>query len=341
MIRGRGGDNAVGLRAPEFPSGMTWLNSESLTMAGLTAQKKVTLVDFWTYSCVNCIRTLPHLVEWDKRYREHGLFIVGVHTPEFEFEKDIHNIKHALKKFSIGYPVVVDSDYKIWNLWSNHVWPRKFLVSHEGIVVYDHSGEGGYRESEQEIQKALRAAQFGAQLPELSGMEDPREGGGVCYPATPETYLGYERGHAANAGGLKREQSTAYQDSGGTDPNTWFLQGEWGPKGEYVQHARVTGTYEDYLRLNYQALSVNIVAASTAGEQKVKVTLDDAPVPPGIRGPDVREERGETFLYISEPELYSVVSSRQFHGGSLKLWCDSGAVQLFAFTFSGCEGIDI
>ncbi len=177
------------IKTPEFPPRLTWLNSGSLSMKKLLG--KVVLVDFWTYSCVNCIRTLPHLKRWHKLYADKGLTIIGVHTPEFAFEKDKEKVAAAIKHSKIDYPVVLDPDYKIWNLFANRWWPRKFLVDHDGSIVYDHIGEGGYGETEAEIQNALRA--IGVEdLPDIDADEGP--GGGICQKTTPEIYLVFLRG---------------------------------------------------------------------------------------------------------------------------------------------------
>ncbi|MBI2033935.1 MAG: redoxin family protein, partial [Candidatus Liptonbacteria bacterium] len=142
------------MNAPEFPKDLIWLNSKPIQMADLRG-KAVVLIDFWTYSCVNCIRSMPYLKEWHERYKDKGLVIVGVHTPEFAFEKEKDNVLKAVKDFGITYPVVMDNDYAIWQLYANRFWPRKYLVSSDGQIAYDHTGEGGYTETEEEIQKAL------------------------------------------------------------------------------------------------------------------------------------------------------------------------------------------
>src|SRR5438034_10354573 len=138
-----------GVRAPEFPKGVTWLNSPPLTLKQLRV--KVVLVDFWEYTCVNCIRTFPYLKEWDRRYRDKGLVIVGVHTPEFAFARQVENVRRAAAGFGFQYPLAVDSDYKIWNAYDNHYWPAKYLIDKNGILRYTHFGEGNYGNTEEQI----------------------------------------------------------------------------------------------------------------------------------------------------------------------------------------------
>ena len=222
--------------------------------------KNAVLVDFWTYSCINCIRTLPHLKKWHEEYGstslttgKPGLVVVGVHTPEFEFEKNVENVARAVKDFGIEYPVVMDSDYQIWSLYSNNAWPRKFLINKDGQIVYDHSGEGGYRETEEAIQKALLELNPELKLPSIAEAIGSAAGsGGICFPTTPEIYLGSMRGHSEKF---------------------WNYQGTWKVFSEYIEHERKTESFEDYIVLNFEASEVNLVM-EMPGERAAKVRLE-------------------------------------------------------------------
>jgi thiol-disulfide isomerase/thioredoxin len=141
-------------KAPEFDKVTGYINTKPINLSDLKG--KVVLVDFWTYSCINCIRTIPYLVEWNEKYADKGLVIVGVHAPEFEFEKDVDNVKVAVKKFGIKYPVIQDNDKGTWNAYENQYWPQKYIVDNEGFIRYDHIGEGGYAETEKVIQSLLQ-----------------------------------------------------------------------------------------------------------------------------------------------------------------------------------------
>ena len=143
--------------APELSDG-AWINSEPLTLAGLQHQGKVVLIDFWTYGCYNCANTLPYIKQWWEKYKDQGLVIVGVHTPEFASERILENVQAAVKRQEISWPVVQDNDYKIWRSYGNRYWPRFYLVDSRGQIVYDHIGEGAYEETERQIQAALAAA---------------------------------------------------------------------------------------------------------------------------------------------------------------------------------------
>jgi thiol-disulfide isomerase/thioredoxin len=144
--------------APELIGGGAWINSEPLTLAGLQQQGKVVLIDFWTYGCYNCTNTLPYIKQWWDKYKDQGLVIVGVHTPEFDSERVLANVQDAVKREGIGWPVVQDNDYKIWRAYGNHYWPRFYLVDSRGQIIYDHIGESTYEETERQIQAALATA---------------------------------------------------------------------------------------------------------------------------------------------------------------------------------------
>jgi thiol-disulfide isomerase/thioredoxin len=147
-----------GPRAPELSGGGAWINSEPLTLAGLQQQNKVVLVDFWTYGCYNCANTLPYIKQWWDTYKDQGLVIVGVHTPEFDSERVLENVQDAVERQEIGWPVVQDNDKQIWQAYGNHYWPRFYLIDNRGQIIYDHIGEGAYEETERQIQTALAVA---------------------------------------------------------------------------------------------------------------------------------------------------------------------------------------
>jgi thiol-disulfide isomerase/thioredoxin len=148
----------TGPAAPELIGGGAWINSEPLTLAGLQQQGKVVLIDFWTYGCYNCANTLPYVKQWWEKYKDQGLVIVGIHTPEFDSERVLENVQAAVERQEIGWPVVQDNDYAIWRAYGNRYWPRFYLVDSHGRIVYDHIGEGAYEETERQIQAALAAA---------------------------------------------------------------------------------------------------------------------------------------------------------------------------------------
>ncbi|MBI4087710.1 MAG: redoxin family protein [Candidatus Liptonbacteria bacterium] len=266
----------------------------------------VVLIDFWTYSCVNCIRALPHLREWNKKYSEKGLVIIGVHTPEFEFEKNLENVSRAVKNFGIEYPVVMDNDYQIWSLYSNQFWPRKFLINKDGQIVYDHAGEGNYKETERQIQKALLEIDPELKLPPPS---DEEGSDGICYPVTPETYLGAMRGRTGK---------------------TWSFKGLWKVYPEFIEHGERKNNFEDYLELNFEGTEVNLVMESLA-DQPVKIRLE-------LDGKFLRE------VGVHEAKMYNLVlpadmipaATARGGRGQLKIFSKDQGLRAYAFTFGGC-----
>jgi len=299
---------------------------------------KVVLIDFWTYSCVNCTRTFPFLQKWHKRYADKGLVIIGVHTPEFEFEKQEENVRAAIKRAGIEYPVVLDSEYKIWNLYANRWWPRKFLVDSTGSIVYDHIGEGGYEETERAIQDALRAI-GGEEFPEIDPDEGPR--GGVCRHTTPELYLGYVRGRFGNEEVAHPGEEHAFTDAGEYNDDVPYLHGHWQLGPESIQHTRKLAHANEYLALRYSAFSVNLVMGLTKRKTgAITIEIDGHPLPEDMAGEDVRIQKdGTAKVTIRDHRMYRLVDAETYHKGTLKIKIAADNIELFAFTFGGCKGL--
>lgn len=320
-------------RAPEFPKGLTWLNSQPLKLSDLKG--KVVLIDIWTFTCVNCQRTLPHVTRWDRTYRDHGLVVIGVHSPEFAFEKDEDNVKVAVLEAGIEYPVVLDPDFAIWKLYANKYWPQKYLINKAGYIIYDHSGEGGYAQTELEIQKALN--ELGPkELPAIG--PDDSVGGSVCYRTTPETYLGYLRGHIGNMGEVLPDTEEAFTDKGGHKDDVPYLHGHFKVAAEYIEHSRALSVSNEYLALKYSAFSVNLVMGTSNNKTAtVEVELDGKPLPKDMAGADVHiNKQGIAELIVTDARMYKIVNAKVYHRGTLKLKTANGNLRMFAFTFGGC-----
>lgn len=318
-------------------AGDTWFNSKPLTADDLKG--KVVLVDFWTYSCVNCQRTLPYLREWWAKYHDKDFILLGVHAPEFEFEKDPDNVKAAIKKFGIEWPVVLDNDRKNWDAFENRYWPAKYLVNCAGEIVYTHFGEGGYAQTERQIQRLLTEGGQGMELPSVGAEEHGH--GGVCFIPTPETYCGYERGQWANEAPHQENIEADYQWEGELPEDAIALDGRFFAGAEYVE-SRGEGAS---LFLRFRATEVNLVMrpagpsrpaqAETSGEDvRVSITLDGGVPDPAVRGRDV-DESGDVF--IRESNLYNVLKSEGLIEGTLRIQAREGNFQAYAFTFSGCR----
>ncbi|MBI2173220.1 MAG: thioredoxin family protein [Candidatus Aenigmarchaeota archaeon] len=296
--------------APEIHS-VQWLNSEPLTMEGLRG--KVVLVDFWTYSCINCIRTLPYLKQWHEKYADKGLVIIGMHTPEFDFEKSEDNVRAAVEKFGIKYAVAMDNDYAMWRAYGNSYWPRKYIMNKEGNIVYDHIGEGGYEETEAVIQKLL-----GVKTEMVNASQELRNVG------TPELYLGYNfaRQPLGNAEGFRPDEVVVYEKTDITQPNFVYLEGMWKNNPDNAESIS-----ETKLSLAYLARDVNIVAS---GMGRVDVLVDRQPV--REKGSDIIEENGRTYVEISDERLYNLVSS-PLSGVHLIEIIPEGEFRLYTLTF--------
>jgi len=323
------------VRAPELEGG-TWLNSEPLTIASLLGRP--VLIDFWDYTCVNCLRTLPYLKEWHRRYSPHGLAIIGVHAPEFSFAKSAEHVRRAVQELGIEYPVVLDNDFKIWQAYANRYWPAKYLVDAKGYLRYYHHGEGAYGEVESALQAILREASPDLTPPPL--MEPVRDSdapGAVCYRVTPEMYLGYQRGRPGNTAGLTLDRPATYRDPGKHAEGFFYLEGDWLLAGEYL--ARPVGAMgESRLSLRYMAKEVKLVAHPplTGETALVRLLQDGAPLAPEDAGEDVRPEKGEAVVAIERPRMYRLVNDREIDGHELTLLTTSDGLAFYAFTFVSC-----
>jgi cytochrome c biogenesis protein CcdA/thiol-disulfide isomerase/thioredoxin len=212
---------------PSLSGATAWLNSPPLTPESLRG--KVVVIDFWTYSCINCLRTIPYVRAWAEKYKDHGLVVIGVHTPEFAFERNVDNIKRAIANLKIGYPVAVDSDYKIWREFDNEYWPAHYFIDAQGHTRYHHFGEGNYDESERVIQTLLAEA-GNSGVPQ--GLVTANGSGAEAAPndaedKSPETYIGYNRAdNFASPGGITEDEDHAY-DPANLSLNQWSLSGNW------------------------------------------------------------------------------------------------------------------
>ena len=302
--------------APEFTGIATWLNSPPLTMAGLKG--KVVLIDFWTYSCINCVRTLPYITSWDHKYRDKGLVIIGVHAPEFEFEKKIDNIKTAITKYGIAYPVAVDNDLATWVAFDNHYWPAHYLIDKNGQVVSTHFGEGHYDITENNIRYLLG-------LTERAAPESLSVGAPYLPGQTPETYLGYDRADRFAGGAVQKEVPADYQPTASLPEHEWDLAGRWQVEGQRIT-AQAPGAA---LRLAFKARKVFLVMG-TADNAPHKITLLLNGAPPGAQsGKDVQGGA----VTITGHALYELIDQKDFQTGTLTITADAPGVELYAFTF--------
>lgn len=344
--------NLIGKRAPDI-SGEVWFNKASLPKVAQARIKlhkplrfandlagNVVLIDFWDYSCVNCVKTLPYLREWWKRYRNLKFLIIGVHTPEFGFGKDPDKVRNAILRFNLNYPVVSDPDYLTWKRYNNNVWPRKFLVDAQGVTQYDRKGEGGYEETEQAIQKLLRQlhpdVDFKQPVAPFRMSDRP---GAVCKPATPEIYLGWQRGRPANDSGVVPGQVSTYTAPEDLALHKWALSGRWKIREEELVHPERDFRGEDVLTLKYSAQEVFSVMRSVGGgEARIEVQQDEKPLNESNKGEDIILEDGKSFIRVHADRLYKVVSNPEHGEHTLILVPRTEQIAIHTFTFSGeCE----
>lgn len=339
----KGGDMALdktsAVYAPEFPAygAERWLNSPPLTMEELRG--RVVVVDFWEYTCVNCVRTLPYVTEWHRRYADYGVVIVGVHTPEFAFGRDRANVARAVEEFGIEYPVVLDSDYDIWRLYTNSYWPRKYIVSRDGKIIYDHVGEGGYAETEELLQKLVREEYPDAELPPVMAPARAEDApGALCYPRTPELYCGYGRGRYGNVEPVARDEARSYADEDEHVEGRLYLSGKWRLGEEQATFEGENNAQAgNYLLLPYKANEINAVMAAPPGETaRVYVYRDGEPLAESDAGADVAFDDGRAYVDVSVGKMYRLLDAEKYDAGELSLHPTRPGVSLYAFTFGSC-----
>jgi len=322
------------LRAPELKV-EGWLNSLPLTLADLRG--RVVLVDFWDYTCVNCLHTLPYLQEWHRRYETAGLTILGLHAPEFDFAHDHERVKTAVEDFGIKYPVAQDNAFKTWNAFANRAWPAKYLIDANGYFRAIHHGEGAYAEMERQIQALLLEIDPALDFPEpMSPIRPIDQPGAACYRPTPELYLGYGRGEFGNREGNPPEQAIDYiSQPQEILPHTIYLEGPWLNRKEAVES--VSSAKEACLHLEYQAAQVNCVLGSE-GEQPMTVTvlLDGLPVPEKDRGRDMALVDGETVIQVDCYRMVQLLAHPDFERHRLTLRVTRAGLRIYALTFVGC-----
>lgn len=326
--------NAQAGAAPEIAGlGTGWINSRPLSLKSLRG--KVVLLDFWEYTCVNCLRTLPYLKEWNKRYSSSGLVIIGVHTPEFAFAGKFENLQRAVKALGITYPVVSDSNYRIWTAYQNQYWPRHYLIDAHGVIQHDHAGEGAYQETEGWIQRLLKeahpSAKFDKPMQPVRAEDKP---GAVCYPCTPETYLGYERGEIGNPEGYQKDMVVQYAPPGQLMTDTFYAEGAWKNHAESLEKF---GTSPSVLIIKYRASEVNIVLHPGPQTAEIAVTVDGKPLPKSMAGADVTLRGGSSVVDVKEPRMYRIISEKGYGTHVLRLQTTSPGMRAFAYTFGACE----
>lgn len=311
---------------PEFTGISRWLNTDQpLTKEGLKG--KVVLVDFWTYSCINCIRTFPHVTSWHEKYAAQGLVIVGVHTPEFDFEKQEDNVRAALAKYGITYPVAMDNDYKTWRAYSNRYWPAHYLMDRQGRLRYTHFGEGKYRETEDKIRELLAE---GGPAPVPAESPAPPEAD-LSRVKTPELYLGYERLSAlGNRQKVLPDRRQTFREPQSLAPHRFSLAGDWFIAAKFAR-AEAAGAK---ILIRYEADKAHMVLDTADGsEAVVEVYIDGKPATADNKGADVALKDGLALCRVRSARLYNLSRNTGQGRHVLELRFRSPGVRAYTFTF--------
>jgi len=316
-------------RLPTFDGATGWLNSSPLTRDDLRG--RVALVDFWTYTCINWLRTLGYVRAWAERYEDHGLVVIGVHTPEFPFERDVENVRQAVKDMRVGYPVALDSDYAVWDAFANRYWPATYIADAEGRIRHHQFGEGGYEQIERIVQQLLREAgrtDIGDELVSVAedGFEAQADWANL---ETPETYLGSQQAQNFASGG----------DAGFGGPRTYAVPeklrlNQWALGGDWTVESRasVLNEADGSIAFRFHARDVNLVMGprSRGASVPFRVLVDGEP-PGDAHGLDVDEEGRGT---VSQQRLYQLVRERgQITDRTFEITFLAPGVEAYSFTF--------
>ena len=291
-------------RAPEISGIEAWINSPPLQLAQLKG--KVVLIDFWTYSCINCIRTLPYVTDWYAKYHDKGLVIIGIHTPEFEFEKNVANVQNAVEKFGIHYPVALDNRYATWLNFNNRYWPAHYLINQDGDVVYVHFGEGEYDVTENNIRHLLG----------IKSSVATKNAENSLVILTPETYLGYERAdRMMNLQAVAKNTVGDYHYPQMLPKNGWALAGQWQIAADKI----VANKAGAAVQLHFKAKTVHAVMGAPNQAVKIKLRLNNQPVAKEI--------------VVTRQQLYTLLDLKEVSEGTLELIAEAADLEIYTFTF--------
>jgi len=318
------------IRAREL-YGDFWFNSEPVPVAALRGQ--VILIHIWDYTSLGCLRTLPYVKEWQRKYREYGLVVVGVHTPRFAFGKNPEHVQRAIKQWDIQYPVVMDNEAVIASHYSCTHWPTMVLIDKDGFIRLQNAGEGNYTGVEHGLQTLLYHAGVGEELPLI--MEPVREAdrqGAVLYRGTPELFAGYARGSIGNVEGYGPESIVPYEDPGIYLNGRFYVDGSWRNEKECLRFEGTCG----HIILEYEALEISAVM-KPEGDASARATLtqDGRPLEAGMCGEDVHIlPQGESMVCVDTPRMYALVHNREHGRHLLRIGVDAPGLSIYAFSFA-------
>jgi thiol-disulfide isomerase/thioredoxin len=320
---------------PGFDGNAGWLNSPALTPGDLKG--KVVLIDFWDYTCVNCLRTLPYLRAWYDRYNKDGLVIVGVHSPAFGFAEDKGNVTAAIKRLDVSWPVVLDPKGAIWARYRNDAWPHEYLFDQSGHLVESIAGEGNYEATEGKIQALLRAQNPQLSMPPVMALlpqDSYAKPGAKCYPQTQELVVelvGIADG-AANKGASATDAK--YDDPGTHQDGALYLQGTWHTTRESAVSVSPLG----YVAFRYHAIQVVGVLTPQAGKStRVDITQDGSPIAKADAGSDIKYDGTKSYVTVDSPREYELLINSKFGEHELELTPQDPGLGVYSFAFESCE----
>ena len=314
-------------KAPNLVGISHYLNT-SIEELEKKMKDKVILYDIWTYSCINCIRTLPFITSWDEKYSDNGLLIIGIHSPEFEFEKDPKNVKMAIEKYNISYPVVMDNNMETWKAFENNYWPRKYIADHEGNLRYDHIGEGDYQKTEKIIQQLLNERAIAMSIENIS--EDQlviiEEFEHTLF-RTPELYFGYKfaqnRNQLGSDEGFQPEKIVKYNEPNNIELNKFYPIGDWKNHKDSMELTESTGS----IKMSFNAKEVNIVTENNA---QLEIFLDGVELTKKFAGSDISFGNK---IDVSNAGMYNIISTENSISHEMEIIVDGKGFQIFTFTF--------
>lgn len=331
-------------------SPVVWINSRPLTMAELRG--KVVMIDFWEYSCINCIRTFAQNKKWYKRYHKYGFEIIGVHCPEFDFAYRVSNVRAAVKRFGLPYPIVVDDHYLIWRAYHNSTWPNRFLIGPKGYIRYDRSGEGGDNALEHAIQQLLKEAHPGLKFPASYTIPPPKNNfAPSCGVTTQEMYIGYwhGRGVLSNSQGYHKGKTLDYKLPASVADGYAAVSGRWETdnghdpnqsNGMIYRGKKQDGHTGAELEMRYHARQLYSVMNVEHGHpERVYILQDGKNLTAKNKGVDVRfDSKGRSYIEVREPRMYYLVANPTFGPHKVQLFPTRSGLTINSFTFgNNCQ----
>lgn len=321
------------LRAPEL-FGNHWFNSEPVSVRDLRGQ--VILVEFWDYTSLDCTRALPYVKQWHERYRDFGLVVVGVHTPQFKFGKKIEVLQHAVERAGIRFPVVVDNEALLWSAYGARSWPTTFLIDKDGYVRYSHQGQGGYQQFERALQQLVVQSGFHGTLPDVTeAVRDTELPDSQHHRATGEMFLGYLKAALGNNDGYNPESTIDYVDPGIYLPERFYAKGKWLSTRECFSFNGSQGEAGSVI-IQYEATEVNAVLnSSTSPVSEILVQQDGLSLPREFRGEDiVKGGDGASLVLVDSPRMYNLVKNKEFGSHKLTVTTSTPDLEIYSFSFA-------